>query len=223
MNLELTAHQSIGPNPAGNDWVCGDVHGHLSTLKEQLERVGFCYGCDRLFLLGDLIDRGPQSEATLDWALSTEGVFSVLGNHEGLFLARARHPAYRAQHRKMGGRWADDLSFGAYRQLAERCANQFPLSMTIAYGDHTIGLVHTQSPSDDWRHVQSADYSEAHAIACTWPWDRAQGPERSIANVSAVASGHIGTKGVVTRGNQCWIDTLEASGVLTLMRLDELL
>ncbi|MGO1233869.1 metallophosphoesterase [Marinobacter persicus] len=220
--MKLVTHQTIAPNPAGIDWVCGDVHGHLSMLQEQLKQAGFRFGMDRLFLLGDLIDRGPDSEATLNWALSTEGVFSVLGNHELMFLARSEHEAYRVKHRLIGGAWADDLSFGAYRRLSERCAREFPLSMTVPCGQHTVGLVHAQSPFDDWRQLQDADYSEKLAIDCTWPWDRAQGPEQVIAGVSAVMSGHIGTPEVVTRGNQIWIDTVEATGEFTLAPIEEI-
>ncbi|KXS54398.1 MAG: metallophosphoesterase [Marinobacter sp. T13-3] len=223
MAPKLLAHQTITPNPTGTDWVCGDVHGHLAVLQTQLEQVGFQHGVDRLFLLGDLIDRGPASETTLDWALSTDGVFSVLGNHELLFLARSQSPAYREKHRQIGGAWADSLSFGTYRRLAERCANECPLSMTVDCGHHQVGLVHAQSPVDDWAQIQEAAYSEQLAIDCTWPWDRAQRPEHSIANISMVVSGHIGTSEIVSRGNQRWIDTLEASGKLTLVPLKDLL
>jgi serine/threonine protein phosphatase 1 len=220
--MKLVTHLTIAPNPAGIDWICGDVHGHLSVLQGQLKQAGFRYGRDRLFLLGDLADRGPDSEATLNWALSTEGVFSVLGNHELMFLARSQHAAYREKHRLIGGAWADELSFSTYRRLAEDCAREFPLSMTFPCGQHTVGLVHAQSPVDDWRHLQDAAYSEKLAIDCTWPWDRAQGPEHVIACVSAVISGHIGSAEVVTRGNQVWIDTFEATGEFTLAPIEDI-
>lgn len=221
--MKLVTHQTIAPNPAGIDWICGDVHGHLSVLQDQLKQAGFQCGVDRLFLLGDLVDRGPDSEATLNWVLSTEGVFSVLGNHELMFLARSQHEAYRVKHRLIGGAWADDLSLSAYRRLSERCAREFPLSMTVLCGQHTVGLVHAQSPFDDWRQLQNAVYSEKLAIGCTWPWSRAQGPEQIIAGVSAVISGHIGTSEIVTRGNQVWIDSFEASGEFTLAPVEEIL
>jgi serine/threonine protein phosphatase 1 len=220
--MKLVTHQSIAPNPAGIDWICGDVHGHLSVLQAQLKQGGFRYGVDRLFLLGDLVDRGPDSEATLNWALSTEEVFSVLGNHELMFLARSQHEAYREKHRLIGGAWADELSFSTYRRLAEDCARKFPLSMAVPSGEHTVGLVHAQSPFDDWRQLQDADYSEKLAIDCTWPWDRAQGPEQIIGGVSAVMSGHIGTSTTVTRGNQIWIDTFEATGEFILAPIEEI-
>ena len=95
--------------------------------------------------------------------------------------------------------------------------------MTVDCGSHQVGLVHAQSPVDDWAEIQEAVYSEQLAIDCTWPWDRAQGPERSIANISMVVSGHIGTNQIVSQGNQRWIDTLEASGELTLVPLNDLL
>jgi len=220
--MKLVTHQTIAPNSAGIDWICGDVHGHLSVLQDKLKRSGFHCGVDRLFLLGDLVDRGPDSEATLNWALSTEAVFSILGNHELMFLARFQNEAYRVKHRLIGGAWADNLSFSAYRRLAERCAREFPLSMTVPWGHHTVGLVHAQSPFDNWRQLQDAVYSEKLAINCTWPWDRAQGTEQVITGVSAVMSGHIGTSKIVTRGNQAWIDTFEATGELTLAPIEEL-
>ena len=39
------------------------------------------------FLLGDTIDRGPESRALLEWVLDTDWVYSVMGNHELMFIA----------------------------------------------------------------------------------------------------------------------------------------
>ena len=68
-------------NEAGRDFVVGDLHGHRELLERQLEQMGFNTHFDRLFSVGDLIDRGPHSLATL--ALIEEPWFhAVLGNHE---------------------------------------------------------------------------------------------------------------------------------------------
>lgn len=216
-------HQFIARNPAGQDWVCGDVHGHLDILHYELDRAGFNPDCDRLFLLGDLIDRGPQSEQTLGWALTTRGVHSILGNHELLFVASAHREEYRVRHRAIGGQWADSLDVAAYQRLTTDCRKRFPLSMTLETNEGTLGLVHAQSPFDDWRQVQAAAYSERFAIDCTWPWSRATGPEQAIAGVTTVVSGHIGTPKIVIRGNQVWIDTFESTGDLILMPTSEIL
>ncbi len=49
-------------NNIGNDYVCGDVHGCYDKLQEALDEIGFDPTKDRLFIVGDLVDRGPQSE-----------------------------------------------------------------------------------------------------------------------------------------------------------------
>ena len=188
MRRELIVHQSIPRNPSGRDWVCGDLHGRFDVLLEALNDVSFNPDEDRLFLLGDLIDRGPQSRELLSWALQTDNVRS-----------------------------------GQYRVLSTGCANSFPLSMTLECETGTLGLVHAQTPVEDWRELTAAPYSDQLAIDCTWPWTRATGPEKTVTGVTAVVSGHIGTQAIVNRANQIWIDTLEASGRLTLMTAEDLL
>ena len=57
----------VDANAHGHDFVAGDVHGEFATLEQLLDDVGFEAARDRLFALGDLIDRGPDSTAALDW------------------------------------------------------------------------------------------------------------------------------------------------------------
>ena len=68
-------------NAAGRDFVVGDVHGHFATLERALERVGFERTRDRLFSVGDLVDRGPESERALAWIRERFDAV-VMGNHE---------------------------------------------------------------------------------------------------------------------------------------------
>ena len=59
----------VARNPAegGRDWVVGDVHGCFHTLRQALIDTGFEHGRDRLFSVGDLINRGPNSIEALEW------------------------------------------------------------------------------------------------------------------------------------------------------------
>jgi diadenosine tetraphosphatase ApaH/serine/threonine PP2A family protein phosphatase len=66
----------------------GDIHGCHAEFTELLERVGFSPG-DRLVLLGDLINRGPDSLGVLDLARQL-GAVSLLGNHELRLLTYRR-------------------------------------------------------------------------------------------------------------------------------------
>ena len=66
----------------GRDWVVGDVHGCFSTLREALRVIDFEHGRDRLFSVGDLIDRGPNSMEALEWLAGERFEAVVIGNHE---------------------------------------------------------------------------------------------------------------------------------------------
>tara|TARA_R110000823_G_scaffold295622_1_gene415377 strand:- start:1564 stop:1887 length:324 start_codon:yes stop_codon:yes gene_type:complete len=96
------------------------------------------------------------------------------------------------------------------------------LTTTLACENGSLGLVHAQSPAHSWLDVQQAVFSERFAIDCTWPWNRAQSSGQTIAGVTAVVSGHIGTAEVIRKGNQIWIDTLEQTGNITLVRASEI-
>ena len=66
---------------AGRDWV-GDVHGYFETLRRALPAIDFEYGRDRLFSVGDLIDREPNSIEALAWFEGGRFAAAVMGNHE---------------------------------------------------------------------------------------------------------------------------------------------
>ena len=219
---KLTAHKFISQNPVGVDWLCGDLHGQFDTLQNELSNVGFDPTRDRLFLLGDVIDRGPKSKELLSWVLSTDYVHSVMGNHELMFVASSFSPQYREKHRAIGGGWADQIDFSEYRKLTTQCIKQMPLTVTLACENGNLGLVHAQSPEDNWQDVQRATLSDRFAINCTWPWNRAQGSDQTITGVTATVSGHIGTAEVIQKANQVWIDTLEQTGNVMLVPVNDI-
>lgn len=66
-----------------------DIHGCAKTFKALLARISFSPE-DELYLLGDYIDRGPDSKGVIDhiWHLQETGhtVHCLRGNHEQMFL-----------------------------------------------------------------------------------------------------------------------------------------
>lgn len=65
--------------------IVGDVHGCIDELNELIEKISYNKEKDRLILLGDLIDRGPDSVAVVQRARELD-LECVLGNHEHKFL-----------------------------------------------------------------------------------------------------------------------------------------
>lgn len=66
-------------NSLGRDFIVDDLHGCLDLLDIELDRVGFDPAVDRLFSVGDLIDRGPDSMGCLR-LLNKPWFFAVRGN-----------------------------------------------------------------------------------------------------------------------------------------------
>jgi len=68
----------------------GDVHGCLDKLRSLLEDRILLTKEDQLVLLGDYIDRGPQSRQVLDYIISLQlkgfNLTPLLGNHEAMLL-----------------------------------------------------------------------------------------------------------------------------------------
>jgi serine/threonine protein phosphatase 1 len=66
-------------------YVIGDIHGGSGTFSALLDQLNLQYD-DRIYLLGDYIDRGPDSKGVLDIILPADGdgydVRHILGNHE---------------------------------------------------------------------------------------------------------------------------------------------
>lgn len=63
----------------------GDIHGCIEEFDELLKKLSYNKATDRLILLGDLIDRGPDSVATVARAREMD-LECVMGNHEHKFV-----------------------------------------------------------------------------------------------------------------------------------------
>ncbi len=73
-------------------YAVGDLQGCLEPLQCLLEQVAFDPARDRLWLVGDLVNRGPQSLETLRYLYSIrDSLICVLGNHDLHLLAAWRN------------------------------------------------------------------------------------------------------------------------------------
>ena len=94
--LPLASSERIrhGPRRMAATYAVGDLHGCFDSLQALLEQLPLRRKRDRLWLTGDLVNRGPKSLETLRWARATsramgERFRAVLGNHDLHLLAAA--------------------------------------------------------------------------------------------------------------------------------------
>lgn len=66
-------------------YVISDIHGHYDMFMKMLEKIKFSSN-DHLYILGDVIDRGPNPIKTLQWVFKQKNVELLLGNHEIMLL-----------------------------------------------------------------------------------------------------------------------------------------
>lgn len=239
-NLESIPHRTdppltrtIGPNTSGRDFAVGDIHGCYDKLFDALDDAGFVYGRDRLFAVGDLIDRGPQSKECL-LLLTTNWFFSVLGNHEKMMLDRD----YQVWVGNGGYWWLDVPPFEKLL-LESLVRNNCTYSITLEHSSgKRVGFVHAQPPCDDWDNMTTINsygkdtclWSRRNiAAACRGDYAYSEHDYDkmidSVDNVDLIVMGHTPKDDIVTMNNQMWIDTGAYSefGKFTVVCLDELL
>ncbi|WP_276968515.1 metallophosphoesterase, partial [Metallibacterium scheffleri] len=143
----------LSANASGRDWLVGDVHGHFSRLKAAMDAAGFNPLQDRLLSVGDLVDRGPESPAVIEW-LSQPWFYAIRGNHEQMFLEYHAQPSAAARRRYMaraweanGGAWAARLTEAQRTAIAEQL-QRLPYLMAVDVGAGvSLLLAHACMPS----------------------------------------------------------------------------
>ncbi|WP_432697381.1 metallophosphoesterase [Marinobacterium sp. YM272] len=208
----------IEANTRGRDFVVGDIHGWLEPLNAELEAVCFNRDVDRLFSVGDLIDRGPHSRECFE-LINEPWFFAVRGNHEQIMFDWLEDPTSieTSDWMRFGGKsWMGPgpehffLRNPGFKRFAEQQAEQMPWAIELDLADgRKIGITHSSVPVDDWLDLKLRLPSEP-AIRNALIWDRpVKHPDyrHQVEGIDLTVHGHVILPQVEKRGNGIYIDT----------------
>lgn len=204
-------------NPLGRDFVIGDVHGAFDQVLQGMKAVGFNRLADRLFSVGDLIDRGPGSGRARAF-LEQPYVHAIPGNHEVDLIeiyAEQEHPcqvlAALAEINFNGMGWLAATTPEERAALVKSFA-ALPIAMEIQTLRGSVGLVHGEVPRGmDWATFTAAiEAGDKHAIAsCLRGRTRLRTQDSTgVPGIGRVFAGHTPQfSGAARLGNAYFIDT----------------
>lgn len=185
-----------------------------------LSSLGFNPLKDRVFAVGDLVDRGSESARVIEF-LSAPWFHSVCGNHEAMLLDSAAErdlstdeSASTAFWREHGGQWFDDLDRPQQDDIVARCA-LLPHVIEVELDDGRVaGIVHADS-FPDWN--KTRDQAEGRRSPrgnrhLLWSGARAKQAMRgdtraAVDNIDVVYYGHIPMTTPLRCANGLWLDT----------------
>lgn len=217
-------------NTAGRDFVVGDIHGHFTRLQEALNAAGFDPSCDRLFSVGDLVDRGPECRDVLDW-LAKPWFHPVRGNHDDYVCRFDTCDVDNWIYN--GGAWFAGLPFDEQNEFAAQF-RELPIGIEVETTGGLVGLLHADCVFDSWdalKHEldQPATNQRRKLVMNTCMWSRTrieQGDERPVHGLRALVVGHTPLRRSVVLGNVFHIDTMgwrpQDGGYFTLLDLSTL-
>ncbi|WP_138438562.1 metallophosphoesterase [Marinobacter alexandrii] len=192
--------QKFDRNELGRDFVVGDIHGCYSLLMRRLNKIGFDKTKDRLFSVGDLVDRGPESFLCLSLPYEP-WFFAVRGNHE-LLMHDALNGGDAGLWMMNGGNWCVEHELNDLRILVNDMMERLPLAIEVQAEAGSVGIIHADVTSDQWgRFDEQRDvWSRDRISRATRDW-------RPVKGIDAVVVGHTILEQPNRRDNVLHIDT----------------
>jgi len=210
----MSRFMAYGVNPNGRDWYVTDIHGCFGMLMALLSRCGFNEKTDRLFIGGDMVDRGPESDRVLE-LLALPFVYAIRGNHEQMAIDIVQGGQVTEAYLKNGGAWFAGLPTSEQQEIAA-AFDALPFAMEVHTPKGVFGIVHAECPHHDWdnfrEHMQQpkSDSMDDAIVEASALWARTRvtvQDETPIRNVSHVLVGHTPMKEPAQLGNVIYMDT----------------
>lgn len=165
----------------------GDIHGCSTTLRNMVEEVLRIKSDDTLYLLGDYIDRGPDSIGVLDYLLHLKDhgfdIRPIRGNHEEMLIEAVTDPATR-------NLWYGNGGWGTLREWGIDSPEGIPQRYLDFISDLPYLLV-----TDDYVFVHAGlDFQTLDPLKDTTPqfmlWSRGSQVDSAKLGGRTVVTGH---------------------------------
>lgn len=203
-------------NAKGRDFVIGDIHGCFDAVRNVLSDPGvqFDEATDRLFSVGDLVDRGPDCIEAIDW-IAKPWFHAVRGNHEQMAIGVAAGKHDLANYLVNGGAWFLALE-DSRQQLVASILDTLPVCIEVDTDDGLVGIVHADIGGNDWRGFVeglngigvSNNRRKAMLEDALWCRDRVQGNRSGdVEGLLRMYVGHTPVKQATSLGNVVYVDT----------------
>lgn len=66
-------------------YMCSDIHGSFDYFLAMLKKINFSKS-DTLYIIGDILDKGPEPIRLADYCMNSENIKLLMGNHELMFI-----------------------------------------------------------------------------------------------------------------------------------------
>lgn len=201
-------------NHLGRDLIVGDIHGTFTKLQAALDALGFDPERDRLFSVGDLVDRGPESDQATTW-LEKPWFHAVCGNHDDFAIRWPNGTMPLGNYVANGGAWNVANPPEEQRRISDAFA-ALPVAIELETAAGKIGIVHADCPLPDWdlfaRMLEDPAVPkrdrERLVMMAQWSRDRAEKLlDGDVQGVLAVVVGHNPMPRMTSLGNVIFIDT----------------
>jgi len=214
-------HKRFKANKVGRDFIIGDLHGCYDELMEALNYVKFDPEKDRLFSVGDLIDRGPKSLECLK-LIDNPWFHTVMGNHEEMMFMSLMVGGsnWINTWKGNGGKWAYEyhnlVAMGSGKEFAKKYLKNLPLVISVGTGVERFNIVHADmydgddpigdEKIDNWKFKSSESVMRDRML-----WGRGiihkQYKKGFHQNLSTTYVGHTPIRNAIIIESQVFIDT----------------
>ena len=214
-------------NVNGRDFIVGDVHGHYYALDALIREVKFNPDVDRLFLAGDMTDRGPQNDQAFNW-VTRPYVHFILGNHDTMLIEAVRDN-FDNQHAEVlvcnGGQWV--MEFLQEPKLSElKCYTEVlkakgSFIAVVGDGEWRYNILHAEFVGGSDKRIDNEEIEDHKLVAgLLWGRDITRGASGFDDDLSTTFVGHTNVYDATKIGNHVFIDTSGGKNNMKLTMID---